>query len=60
MGGPELPTSRLVGVVEPEVKRKVTGGTLIDLIEIEALRTWKKAENTPLAGKVERVLQGTL
>ncbi|KAL2760020.1 hypothetical protein ACRALDRAFT_1046636 [Sodiomyces alcalophilus JCM 7366] len=58
--GSELFLSRLAGVTEPEAKRKIIGGTFIDLFEIEALRIEKEAENTPLAGKVEWFLQGTL
>ncbi|KAL2111140.1 hypothetical protein VUR80DRAFT_239 [Thermomyces stellatus] len=58
--GSELFLSRLAGVLEPEAKRKIIGGTFIDLFEIEALRIEKEAENTPLAGKVEWFLQGTL
>ncbi|ROT42068.1 GMP synthase [Sodiomyces alkalinus F11] len=58
--GSELFLGRLAGVVEPEAKRKIIGGTFIDLFEIEALRIEKGAENTPLAGKVEWFLQGTL
>ncbi|KAM0285458.1 hypothetical protein ACHAQH_001407 [Verticillium albo-atrum] len=58
--GSELFLGRLAGVLEPEAKRKIIGGTFIDLFEIEALRIEKEAENTPLAGKVEWFLQGTL
>ncbi|KAH7265337.1 class I glutamine amidotransferase-like protein [Fusarium redolens] len=58
--GSELFFSRLAGVTEPEAKRKIIGETFIDLFEIEALRIEKEAENTPLAGKVEWFLQGTL
>ncbi|VUC35569.1 unnamed protein product [Clonostachys rosea] len=58
--GSELFFSRLAGVSEPEAKRKIIGGTFIDLFEIEALRIEKEAENTPHAGKVEWFLQGTL
>ncbi|KAK2065945.1 hypothetical protein LY76DRAFT_640668 [Colletotrichum caudatum] len=45
--------SRLKGVTEPEKKRKIIGGTFIDLFEKEALRIEKEAENTPNAGAVE-------
>ncbi|RBR23871.1 uncharacterized protein FIESC28_03340 [Fusarium coffeatum] len=58
--GSELFLSRLAGVTEPEAKRKIIGGSFIDLFEIEALRIEKEAENTPRAGKVEWFLQGTL
>jgi len=52
--------SRLSGVVEPEKKRKIIGGTFIDIFEEEAVKIEKAAENTPSAGKVEWFLQGTL
>ncbi|KAG8677509.1 GMP synthase (glutamine-hydrolyzing) [Fusarium poae] len=58
--GSELFLGRLAGVTEPEAKRKIIGGTFIDLFEIEALRIEKEAENTDRAGKVEWFLQGTL
>ncbi|KAK0390824.1 hypothetical protein NLU13_0327 [Sarocladium strictum] len=58
--GSELFFSRLAGVTEPEAKRKIIGGTFIDLFEIEALRIEKEAENTDRAGPVEWFLQGTL
>ncbi|UKZ73974.1 GMP synthase (glutamine-hydrolyzing) [Trichoderma virens FT-333] len=58
--GSELFLGRLAGVTEPEAKRKIIGGTFIDLFEIEALRIEKEAENTARAGKVEWFLQGTL
>ncbi|KAF7544870.1 hypothetical protein G7Z17_g9617 [Cylindrodendrum hubeiense] len=50
----------LKGVVDSEVKRKRIGGLFIELFEAEALRIEKEAENTPNAGKVEWLLQGTL
>ena len=52
--------SRLQGVIEPEKKRKIIGGTFIDIFEEEAIKIEKAAENTPNAGKVEWFLQGTL
>lgn len=58
--GSELFLGRLKGVTEPETKRKIIGGTFIDLFEAEAKRIEKEAENTPNAGKVEWFLQGTL
>ncbi|KAI1323761.1 class I glutamine amidotransferase-like protein [Xylariaceae sp. FL0255] len=58
--GSELFLGRLAGITEPEAKRKIIGGTFIDLFEIEALRIEKEAENTSRAGKVEWFLQGTL
>ncbi|ORY65393.1 GMP synthase [Pseudomassariella vexata] len=56
----ELFLSRLAGVVEPEAKRKIIGETFIDLFEKEAIRIEEEAKNTPLSGKVEWFLQGTL
>ncbi|KAI0125369.1 class I glutamine amidotransferase-like protein [Xylariales sp. AK1849] len=58
--GSELFLGRLAGITEPEAKRKIIGGTFIDLFEIEALRIEKEAEHTARAGKVEWFLQGTL
>ncbi|KAK2005021.1 adenine nucleotide alpha hydrolases-like protein [Colletotrichum falcatum] len=60
INGAKLFLSRLKGVTEPEKKRKIIGGTFIDLFEKEALRIEKEAENTPNAGAVEWFLQGTL
>ncbi|KAH7353477.1 GMP synthase [Plectosphaerella cucumerina] len=57
--GAELFLGRLKGVNEPEKKRKIIGGTFIDLFEKEAIRIEKEAENTPNAGPVEYFLQGT-
>jgi GMP synthase (glutamine-hydrolysing) B subunit len=51
---------RLKGVEEPEKKRKIIGGTFIDIFEEEAVKIEKAAEATPSAGKVEWFLQGTL
>ncbi|ETS83123.1 GMP synthase [Pestalotiopsis fici W106-1] len=58
--GAELFFSRLAGVTEPEAKRKIIGGTFIDLFEKEAIRIEEEAKHTPHAGKVEWFLQGTL
>ncbi|KAK5989650.1 GMP synthase [Cladobotryum mycophilum] len=58
--GADLFLGRLAGVVEPEAKRKIIGETFIDLFEKEAIRIEDEAQNTPLAGKVEWFLQGTL
>jgi GMP synthase (glutamine-hydrolysing) len=52
--------SGLLGVVDPEKKRKIIGNTFIDVFEEEAIKIEKAAENTPNAGKVEWFLQGTL
>jgi GMP synthase (glutamine-hydrolysing) len=58
--GADLFLSRLKGVTEPEKKRKIIGATFIDLFQKEALRIEAEAENTPNAGPVEWLLQGTL
>ncbi|KAI1428357.1 GMP synthase [Xylaria sp. FL1777] len=58
--GADLFFSRLAGVLEPEKKRKIIGETFIDLFEKEAIRIEEGAKETPLAGKVEWFLQGTL
>ncbi|KAI0910615.1 GMP synthase [Ustulina deusta] len=58
--GADLFFSRLIGVVEREEKRKITGETFIDLLEREAIRIEEEAKENPLAGKVEWFLQGTL
>ncbi|RKU42965.1 GMP synthase (glutamine-hydrolyzing) [Coniochaeta pulveracea] len=58
--GAKLFLDRLKGVTEPETKRKIIGGTFIDLFEEEAIKIEKAAENTPNAGKVEYFAQGTL
>ncbi|KAI1500429.1 GMP synthase [Biscogniauxia marginata] len=58
--GSALFLDRLKGITEPETKRKIIGGTFIDLFEQEAIRIEKKAENTANAGKVEFFVQGTL
>ncbi|KAI1637316.1 GMP synthase [Biscogniauxia mediterranea] len=58
--GAELFLGRLKGVTEPEKKRKVIGRTFIDLFQKEAIRIEQEAENTPNAGPIEWLLQGTL
>ncbi|KAK3344095.1 GMP synthase [Lasiosphaeria hispida] len=58
--GADLFLGRLKGVTEPEKKRKIIGGTFIDLFEKEALRIERDAKDTPNAGPIEWFLQGTL
>lgn len=58
--GSALFLGRLKGITEPETKRKIIGGTFIDLFEQEAIRIEKEAENTTNASKVEFFVQGTL
>ncbi|KAK3683585.1 hypothetical protein B0T22DRAFT_252501 [Podospora appendiculata] len=50
----------LKGVTDPETKRKIIGGTFIDVFEAEALKIEKAAANSDKAGKIEFFLQGTL
>lgn len=45
---------------DPEAKRKFIGETFIDVFEAEARKIEIAAANSPLAGKVEWFLQGTL
>jgi GMP synthase (glutamine-hydrolysing) len=58
--GAELFLGRLKGVADPEKKRKIIGGTFIDLFQKEAIRIEQEAENTPNAGPIVWFLQGTL
>ncbi|KAK3321081.1 hypothetical protein B0T19DRAFT_431475 [Cercophora scortea] len=50
----------LKGVTDPETKRKIIGGTFIDVFEAEALKIEKAAADSDKAGKIEFFLQGTL
>ncbi|MCJ1245527.1 GMP synthase (glutamine-hydrolyzing) [Trapelia coarctata] len=50
----------LRGVTEPEVKRKIIGSLFITVFQETALRIASEAENTPSAGPIEFLLQGTL
>jgi GMP synthase (glutamine-hydrolysing) len=52
--------SALKGVTEPERKRKIIGGLFITIFQETALRIASEAENTPSAGPIEFLLQGTL
>ncbi len=61
----ELFLSRLEGVEDPEKKRKIIGGTFINVFEEEAKKLEKAAEEEEARGadkkgKVEWLLQGTL
>ncbi|KAF1821848.1 GMP synthase [Dissoconium aciculare CBS 342.82] len=56
----ELFLSRLAGVADPEKKRKIIGGTFIDIFDQKAKEISEAAKNTPLAGNIEWFLQGTL
>jgi len=50
----------LKGVSDPEKKRKIIGGLFITVFQETADRITKEAENTPAAGPIEFLLQGTL
>lgn len=50
----------LKGVSDPEKKRKIIGHLFIAVFQETAERIAEKAENTPAAGPVEWLLQGTL
>lgn len=57
----DLFLSRLAGITDdPEKKRKVIGNTFIDVFLDKAKEIEKQAENSPNAGKIEWLLQGTL
>ena len=50
----------LEGVSDPEKKRKIIGNLFISVFQETAGRIAKEAENTPTAGPIEWLLQGTL
>ena len=52
--------SALSGVADPEKKRKIIGNLFITIFQETALSIAKAAENTPSAGNIEWLLQGTL
>ncbi|KAF2671678.1 GMP synthase subunit B [Microthyrium microscopicum] len=57
----DLFLSRLAGVKDdPEKKRKIIGNTFIDVFLEKAKQIEKEAHNTPQAGEIEWLLQGTL
>ncbi|TAQ91667.1 hypothetical protein B7494_g69 [Chlorociboria aeruginascens] len=57
----DLFLGRLKGITDdPEKKRKVIGGTFIDVFEKEALKIEAAAADSPKAGRIEWFLQGTL
>jgi GMP synthase (glutamine-hydrolysing) len=51
---------RLKGQPDPESKRKIIGGTFIDVFEAEAKKIEKVSVQDDRAGKIEFFLQGTL
>ena len=52
--------SALSGVSDPEKKRKIIGNLFIAVFQETALSIAKAAEDTPSAGRIEWLLQGTL
>lgn len=57
----DLFLDRLKGIHDdPEKKRKIIGNTFIEVFEQKAKEIAKAAENTPKAGNIEWLLQGTL
>ncbi|KAF2838732.1 GMP synthase-like protein [Patellaria atrata CBS 101060] len=57
----ELFLGRLKGVTDdPEKKRKIIGNTFIEVFQDEAKKIAKAAANSPMAGEIEWLLQGTL
>jgi GMP synthase (glutamine-hydrolysing) len=53
-------SQQLKGVADPEKKRKIIGNTFIEVFQDKAKAIAKAAENSPQAGDVEWLLQGTL
>ena len=51
---------RLKGVAEPEKKRKIIGNTFIELFQDKAKEIAEAAKDSPKAGEIEWLLQGTL
>jgi GMP synthase (glutamine-hydrolysing) len=56
----QLFISRLQGVTDPEKKRKIIGNTFIDVFVEKAKEIERAAHDTPKAGDIEFLLQGTL
>ena len=50
----------LQGVTDPEQKRRIIGSNFIDVFQKEGERMKESAANSPQAGEVEWLLQGTL
>ena len=50
----------LKGVTEPEKKRKIIGNNFIEVFQEKAKAMEEAAANTPQAGEIEWLLQGTL
>jgi GMP synthase (glutamine-hydrolysing) len=56
----ELFLGKLKGVSDPETKRKIIGNTFIEVFQDKAKSIAEKAANSPKAGDIEWLLQGTL
>ena len=52
--------NKLKGVFDPETKRRIIGNTFIEIFQDKAKAIAKAAEQTPQAGDIEFLLQGTL
>ena len=56
----DLFLGRLRGISDPEKKRKIIGNTFIEVFQNKAKEIATAAANTPQAGEIEWLLQGTL
>lgn len=56
----DLFLGRLKGVSEPEKKRKIIGNTFIEIFQDKAKQIAEAAKDSPKAGDIEWLLQGTL
>jgi GMP synthase (glutamine-hydrolysing) len=56
----QLFLGKLKGVTDPETKRKIIGNTFIEVFQDTAKSIAKDAADTPKAGDIEWLLQGTL
>jgi GMP synthase (glutamine-hydrolysing) len=56
----DLFLDKLKGVSDPEKKRKIIGNTFIEIFQDKAKEIASTAINTPQAGEIEWLLQGTL
>lgn len=56
----QLFLGKLKGVSDPETKRKITGNTFIEIFQDTAKKIAKEAADSPRAGDIEFLLQGTL
>jgi GMP synthase (glutamine-hydrolysing) len=56
----DLFLGKLKGVSDPETKRKIIGNTFIEIFQDKAKKMAEEAANSPRAGEIEWLLQGTL